>query len=122
LQSRALCRAEQLEFETGHFDLVVSYLTLVDIADFRKAIGEMARVLKAGGSLLIANRFASACAAQGWWRTKRANGCIFRSTLSRRISVLVRVGGIHIENWHRPAHCLHDNPAGKPRHGIQVNG
>jgi hypothetical protein len=43
-----------------------SYLTLVDIADFRKAIGEMARVLKAGGSLLIANRFASACAAQGW--------------------------------------------------------
>src|SRR3981189_3278091 len=61
-------RAEQLEFPAASFDLVVSYLTLIDIADFRKAIGEMARVLKPGGSLLIANLtgFTSACAAQGW--------------------------------------------------------
>ena len=46
------------------FDLVVSYLTLVDIADFRTAIGEMTRVLKPGGALLIANLtgFTSACA------------------------------------------------------------
>ena len=56
------------EFESGSFDLVVSYLTLVDIADFRTAVGEMTRVLKPGGSLLIANLtgFASAGAAQGW--------------------------------------------------------
>jgi ubiquinone/menaquinone biosynthesis C-methylase UbiE len=48
-------RAERLEFESASFDLVVSYLTLLDIADFRTAIGEMTRVLKPGGSLLIAN-------------------------------------------------------------------
>jgi ubiquinone/menaquinone biosynthesis C-methylase UbiE len=47
--------AERLEFEPASFDLVVSYLTLVDMADFRMAISEMARVLKPGGSLLIAN-------------------------------------------------------------------
>ena len=43
-------------------------VTLVDIADFRTAIGEMARVLKPGGSLLVANLtgFTSACANQGW--------------------------------------------------------
>jgi ubiquinone/menaquinone biosynthesis C-methylase UbiE len=60
--------AEQLEFETASFDLVVSYLTLVDIVDFRKAISEMVGVLKPGGSLLIANLagFTWACAEQSW--------------------------------------------------------
>src|SRR5689334_20980747 len=48
-------RAEQLEFPDSNFDLVVSYITLVDIPDFRAAIREMARVLRPGGSLLIAN-------------------------------------------------------------------
>jgi len=62
--------AERLEFESGSFDLVVSYVTLVDIVDFRTAIREMARVLQPGGSLLVANLtgFTSACAAQGWVR------------------------------------------------------
>src|SRR5262249_32074695 len=60
-----LGKAEELEFEDGRFDLVVSYLTLIDIADFRAAIGEMTRVLKDGGVLLVANitSFTSACAA-----------------------------------------------------------
>ena len=48
--------AEELDFEAASFDLVVSYLTLIDIADFRAAIDEMARVLKPGGSLLNAKR------------------------------------------------------------------
>src|SRR6195952_4515957 len=63
-------RAERLEFDAASFDLVVSYLTLIDIADFRTAIREMCRVLKPAGSLLIANLtgFTSACAAQGWVR------------------------------------------------------
>jgi ubiquinone/menaquinone biosynthesis C-methylase UbiE len=76
-------RAERLEFESASFDLVVSYLTLLDIADFRTAIGEMTRVLKPGGSLLIANLtgFASAGAAQGWVRTQVAGRCISRSTI-----------------------------------------
>ena len=43
-------RAEQLDFDDASFDLVVSYVTLVDIADFRTAIREMARVLRPGGS------------------------------------------------------------------------
>src|ERR1700712_5513075 len=61
-------KAEELPFEAASFDLVVSYLTLVDIVDFRTAIREMTRVLKPAGALLIANLtgFTSACAAQGW--------------------------------------------------------
>src|SRR5258708_3181134 len=49
-----LGRAERLEFEAASFDLVVSYVTLVDIADFRTAIRQMARVVRPGGSLPIA--------------------------------------------------------------------
>src|ERR1700756_2306865 len=63
-----LGRAEQLDFADDSFDLVVSYITLVDIPDFRAAIREMARVLRPGGSILVANLtgFTSAFAACGW--------------------------------------------------------
>jgi len=47
--------AERLDFEDASFDLVVSYLALIDIAELGRALSEMARVLRPGGSLLIAN-------------------------------------------------------------------
>jgi ubiquinone/menaquinone biosynthesis C-methylase UbiE len=50
-----LARAEALPFPNASFDLVVSYLTLIDIANFRLALMEMARVLMPAGTLLIAN-------------------------------------------------------------------
>ena len=53
--SYELARAEALPFPDASFDLVISYLTLIDIDDFRAAIGEMVRVLEPGGTLLIAN-------------------------------------------------------------------
>jgi SAM-dependent methyltransferase len=98
-------RAEQLEFPAASFDLVVSYLTLIDIADFRTAIGEMARVLKPGGSLLIANLtgFTSACAAQGW--VTDAAGRRLHFPVDRYLDEFpfwFEWAGIRIENWHRP--------------------
>jgi SAM-dependent methyltransferase len=100
-----LGRAEQLEFESGSFDLVVSYVTLVDIADFRTAISEMARVLKPGGSLLVANLtgFTSACANQGW--VKDAEDRRLHFPVDRYLdefSFRLEWAGIRIENWHRP--------------------
>ena len=50
-----VARAERLPFADASFDLVVSYLTLIDIPDFRQGLAEMARVLAPGGILLIAN-------------------------------------------------------------------
>lgn len=41
--------AEQLPFDDEAFDLVVSYLSLIDIPDIQSAIPEMARVLRPGG-------------------------------------------------------------------------
>ena len=98
-------RAELLEFEAASFDLVVSYLTLVDIPDFRTAIREMTRVLKPGGTLLIANLtgFTSAGAEQGW--VKDEGGRRLHFPVDRYLDEFpfwFEWAGIRIENWHRP--------------------
>jgi SAM-dependent methyltransferase len=98
-------KAEELPFEAASFDLVVSYLTLVDIVDFRTAIREMTRVLKPAGALLIANLtgFTSACAEQGW--VKDHEGRHLHYPVDRYLdefSFWFEWAGIRIENWHRP--------------------
>ncbi len=98
-------RAEALEFKDASFDLVVSYLTLIDIPDIRRAIPEMVRVLKPGGTLLIANLngFISAGAQGGWVRDP--DGTHLHFPVDRYLeerSVVLSWRGIHIENWHRP--------------------
>src|SRR6185312_3766156 len=48
-------RAEDLDVTTGSFDLVVNYLTLIDIADISRAAARFIDALRPGGTLLIAN-------------------------------------------------------------------
>jgi SAM-dependent methyltransferase len=97
-------RAEALEFADERFDLVVSYLTLIDIADHRAAIGEMHRVLRQGGVLLMANLngFATAAVGGGW----RADGDgVERFAIDRYLeerAVWAEWDGIRVQNWHRP--------------------
>jgi SAM-dependent methyltransferase len=92
-------RAESLDYPDGSFDLVVSYLTLIDIPDLGAAIPEMARVLAPDGALLIANisSFVTAGPAEGWtggtfpidhYMEERADWAEWR--------------GIRVRNWHRP--------------------
>ena len=47
--------AEAMPFPDETFPLVVSYVSMVDIPDHRAAISEIARVLKPGGTFLMAN-------------------------------------------------------------------
>ncbi|MDQ8726908.1 class I SAM-dependent methyltransferase [Bradyrhizobium sp. LHD-71] len=98
-------RAETLEFADQSFDLVVSYLTLIDMPDIRRAIPQMVRILKPGGSLLIANvnSFISSCAHLGWVRD--ADGVHLHYPVDDYLderSANVSWRGIQIENWHRP--------------------
>lgn len=98
-------RAEVLEFPDATFDLVVSYLTLIDIPDIRLAIREMARVLKPGGTLLIANlnSFSSAGADVGWVRD--ADGVPLHFPVDNYLEerrARVHWRGIRLDNWHRP--------------------
>ncbi len=97
-------RAEALDFPDAAFDLVVSYLSLIDIEHAERAIAEMARVLKPGGSLLIAhiNAFTTAAEPNAWRRD--LTGAL-RYTLDDYLDIRateIAWKGIRILNWHRP--------------------
>jgi len=97
--------AEQLPFADGAFDLIISYVSLVDIENFEQAIAEMARVLAVGGRLLVANltSFSTARAGNGW-----KYGLLGRAKYFAIDRYLEPRGeweswrGIKVRNWHRP--------------------
>lgn len=97
--------AEELPFEDESFDLVVSYLSLIDISDFRTSIREMARVLSPGGALLIANLsgFNTASIDTGWVKNSAGRHLHYPidDYLEER-SVLIEYRGIRVLNHHRP--------------------
>jgi SAM-dependent methyltransferase len=98
-------RAETLAFADASFDLVVSCLSLIDIEAADRAIAEMVRVLKPGGTLLVANltSFSTARANGGWRRNllgRKTYFAIDRYLESRSSWEAWR--GIRIINWHRP--------------------
>jgi len=97
--------AERLPLPSDSFDLVVSYLSLVDIPDIAAAIPEMARVLKPGGTLLIANlnSFNTACGDSGWVRDWKGQPQHYRvdNYMDQR-AMWLAYRGIHIQNYHRP--------------------
>ena len=100
-----LARAEQLPFDDDSFDLVVSYITLSDIPEFRSAISEMARVLAPGGTLLIANLTSMSTADSGTGWITDDDGELMYWPIDRYLdefSMRSEWNGISIVNWHRP--------------------
>ena len=102
-----IAAAEALPFPEGAFDLVVSYLSLIDIAGLEDAIAGMARVLAPGGALLIAHLASFATASVdpsgGWVRDaagQRRHFAIDHYLEPR--AARVSWAGIAIENHHRP--------------------
>lgn len=96
--------AGSLDFAEGSFDAVVSYLTLIDIPEIATAIREMVRVLRPGGSLLIANltSFSTASTTGGWLSDE---GGELRFSIDHYLDereLWLEMRGIRIRNWHRP--------------------
>ncbi len=87
-----LGRAEALDFPDAAFDLVVSYLSLIDISDIETAIPEMARVLAPDGALLIAN-------LTSFNTVQSASG---PQTYLDEFAAWQSWRGIRVQNWHRP--------------------
>lgn len=96
---------EQLPFGNGAFDLVASYLSLIDMPDIRAAIPEMARVLAPGGTLLVANLNGFNTAAQelGWVRGPAGERRHYAMDRYSEESVAwIEWRGIRVRNHHRP--------------------
>jgi SAM-dependent methyltransferase len=97
--------AERLPFADHAFDLVVAYLSLIDIPDYRAAIAQMSRVLTPGGTLLIANlnSFVTACGDVGWIKDEQGSRHHYPVDhyLEER-AMWVAWGDIRIVNYHRP--------------------
>ncbi len=97
--------AENLSFNDGSFDLVISYLSLIDIEDYRAAIAEMVRVLRPGGSLLIANLASHHTAANRSGMVRQALGKRFGYAITDYTTERASQeswAGIKVRNWHRP--------------------
>lgn len=98
--------AEALGFEDGSFDLVVSYLSLIDIPNAAAAIAEMARVLAPGGTRLIANLTSYNSAGDvndlGWATVADGRTAYAMDHYLEERSAWIAWKGIRIQNWHRP--------------------
>lgn len=93
-------RAEALPVEDGGFDLVVSYLTLIDIPDLDRAIPEMAHALAPGGRLLIANLQSFNTALPE--RDRPDDGRVLVGRYMEERPEVYEWNGIRVRNWHRP--------------------
>lgn len=94
--------AEALPFADAAFDLVVSYVTLVDIVDYAAAIREGARVLRHGGRFIVAN-LGFVTASLGW--LKDDDGKSLYDRVDRYADEWPQTyewAGMRIVNWHRP--------------------
>lgn len=98
-----LGRAETMEVDAS-FDLVVSYLSLIDMPDLDAAITRMVAALRPGGTLLIANltSFNTAGQPDGWKRDDEGELRFAIDHYMDERPIWSAWHGIRIQNWHRP--------------------
>ncbi len=100
--------AEHVPFAGAAFDLVVSYITLVDIPGYREAIGEMARVLRPGGAIVVAN-LGFATASYGWQRDEQGRRLFMKvDRYAEEFPQVFEWADIKIRNYHRPLSAYMD--------------
>lgn len=96
--------AEALPFEDAQFDLAVFYLSLIDIADMGTAIQEAERVIRPGGTILIANlaSFFTSNGTTGWVKDNDGHDHHPLGTYLEEKGNWCEWDGLRIRNWHRP--------------------
>ena len=96
-------KAENLPLDDSSFDLVLSYLSIVDIVDLESASREIARVMRPGGQLVIVNISNLASTTPGWVKDKEGNK-IYRTVdrYMEHFAMDLEWRNIRIRNYHRP--------------------
>lgn len=96
--------AEALNFDDATFDLAVSYLSLIDIPDLPGAIAEIHRVLRPGGTFLMANlqSFNTAGDPSGWTLAADGTHRFYIDDYMDERCQWVTWNGVRVQNWHRP--------------------
>jgi SAM-dependent methyltransferase len=96
--------AEAMGLPPASFDLVVSYVSLVDIPDLDAAVAQMGEVLAPGGTLLIANStsFNTAAMPEGWRRPLLGDPYFAIDHYFEEREIPAVWNGITITNHHRP--------------------
>lgn len=96
-------RAEELPFEDSSFDMVLSYLSIVDIADLRAASQEIARVIRDQGELIIVSISNVASTTPSWVKDSNGNKA-FRKVdrYMEHFAMDLEWRDIRIRNFHRP--------------------
>lgn len=100
----AYLEAEQLPFDAGRFDTVVSTWTLCTIPEVVRALAEIRRVLKPSGQLLFLEHGRSSNAKRAaqqdrWNRVQQIVGC--GCNLNRPIDRLITAAGLRIAELER---------------------
>lgn len=98
-------KAEALPFDDNSFDLVISYMTLIDIPGYREAIAEMARVVRSGGTILVANLsgLSTANPNGGWLKDDEGRPISWNiDNYLSEYAIQSEWDTISIQNWHRP--------------------
>ncbi len=99
--------AEALPFEDASFDVVLSYLTVIDIPDLLAASREVGRVLRPGGELVVVNISNLTSSTPEW--TRDENGTKLYRKVDRymdHFSMELEWRDIRIRNYHRPLSYL----------------
>ena len=99
--------AESLPLPDKTFDITISYLSIVDIPDYRSAIREMARVTKPNGRIVVATVSNVASTTDQWVRD--AGGAKLYRTVDRYMDEFeldLDWQEIRIVNYHRPLSAI----------------
>lgn len=96
-------KAEALPFEDRSFDIVLSYLSLVDIADLHLAASEITRVLCDRGKLVIVTISNLASTTSGWIKDSEGRKAYRKvDRYMEQFALDLEWRDIKIRNYHRP--------------------
>jgi SAM-dependent methyltransferase len=88
----------------GSFDLVTSYLSLIDIPNLAQAISRIVAALRPGGRFLFANltSFNTAGLPKGWKADASGESRFSIDNYLDERAIWLEWRGIRVQNWHRP--------------------